>query len=161
VIAGSLYIRWGGFINSRLATRVRQKEGLSYTIGSQLFASPQDRVGRLSIFANSAPQNVHKVEMAIHEELERALRDGFTTEEVRAAKAGWLQSQQLSRAQDGELATRLANELYIGRTLAWDAKLEDDIKALNPDVIVTALRRHMDPARLTIIEAGDFAKSGP
>jgi len=91
----------------------------------------------------------------------RALRDGFTTEEVRAAKAGWLQSQQLSRAQDSELANRLASESYIGRTLAWDAKLEEDIKALNPDVIVTALRRHVDPAKLTIIEAGDFAESSP
>ena len=30
----------GGFLNSRLATRVRQKEGLSYGIGSQIQASP-------------------------------------------------------------------------------------------------------------------------
>jgi zinc protease len=155
------YLLGGGFINSRLATRVRQKEGLSYTIGSQLFASPQDRVGRFAIFANYAPQNVRKLEAAIHEELERALRDGFTTEEVRSAQAGWLQSQQLSRSQDNELANRLASELYLGRTLAWDAKLEEDIKALNPDVIVTALRRHVDPAKLTIIEAGDFAKPSP
>jgi zinc protease len=149
------------FISSRLATRVRQNEGLSYAIGSQLFASPQDRVGRFFVYAIYAPQSVRKVEAAIHEELERALRDGFTTEEVRAATAGWLQSQQLSLAQDSELANRLASESYIGRTLAWDAKLEEDIKALNPDVIVTALRRHVDPAKLTIIEAGDFAESSP
>jgi zinc protease len=152
------YLLGGGFISSRLATRVRQKEGLSYGIGSQFFASSQDRAGHFAIYAIYAPQNVRKVEAAIHEELERALHDGFTAEEVQAAKAGWLQSQQVSRAQDSDLVARLAGELYIGRTLAWDARLEEDIKALNPDAIVAALRRHVDPAKLTIIEAGDFSK---
>src|SRR5262249_24624452 len=36
------YMLGGGFLNSRLATRVRQKEGLSYGIGAQLQASSLD-----------------------------------------------------------------------------------------------------------------------
>jgi zinc protease len=44
--------------------------------------------------------------------------------------------------------------------MAWDADLEKRITALTPEQIVAALRRHIDPAKITVIKAGDFAK-GP
>lgn len=153
------YMLGGGFLNSRLAVRLRQKEGFSYGVGSALQADPLDRRGFFRAFAIYAPQNVAKLEAAFKEELERALRDGFTAEEVKAAKAGWLQSRQLSRAQDGELVARLASYLFLGRTLAWDAEFEKKVEALTPEQIVAALRRHIDPSKLTIIKAGDFAKN--
>ena len=90
----------GGFLNSRLATRVRQKEGLSYGIASQFQASSLDRTASSWSTAIYAPQNAARLEAAIKEELTRALRDGFTDDEVKAAKAGWLQSNQVTRAQD-------------------------------------------------------------
>ena len=40
----------------------------------------------------------------MREELERARKDGFTADEIAAAKSGWLQGRQVSRSQDGELA---------------------------------------------------------
>ena len=39
------YLLGGGFLNSRLAVRIRQKEGLSYGIGARLQADPLDRLG--------------------------------------------------------------------------------------------------------------------
>ncbi len=50
----------GGFLNSRLATRIRQQDGLSYTVSSQLSADPLDKVGSFDIFAICAPQNMAK-----------------------------------------------------------------------------------------------------
>jgi len=153
------YMLGGGFLNSRLATRVRQKEGLSYGIGSALIANPLDKNGQFLMQAIYAPQNVKKVETAIREELERAIKDGFTAEEVTAAKSGFLQSQQVSRAQDGSLARKLAQYRYINRTVAWDAELDKKIAALTPEQIVAAMRRRLDPAKLTVVKAGDFAKA--
>ncbi len=89
------------------------------------------------------------------------LKDGFTEAEVEAAKSGYLQSRQVSRAQDNELASRLNNYLYLGRTLAWDADLEARLRALTPEQINAAMRRHIDPARMTIVKSGDFAKNAP
>lgn len=153
------YMLGGGFLNSRLATRVRQKEGLSYGIGSGLIANPLDKNGQFFVQAIYAPQNVTKVETAIKEEIGRAIKDGFTAEEVTAAKSGYLQSQQVGRAQDGGLARKLAQYRYLNRTLAWDGELEKKIASLTPDEIVAALRRHIDPSKLTIVKAGDFSKS--
>jgi zinc protease len=149
----------GGFLNSRLGTRIRQKEGISYGVGSQLQVSSIDKSGILIAFAIYAPQNVERLEAAFKEEIARALKEGFTEDEVKAAKSGWLQSRQVSRAQDAELAGKLSSNLFLNRTLAWDDAFEKKVTALTPDEIVAALRRHLDPSKITIIKAGDFAKA--
>jgi zinc protease len=154
------YMLGGGFLNSRIASRLRQKEGLSYGAGSGLNVSSLDQYGRWSpATAIYAPQNVEKLEAAFKEEMARMAKDGFTAEEVAAAKSGWLQSRQVSRAQDNELASRLNNYLFIGRTLTWDEELERKISALTPEQINAAMRKHIDPSKLIIIKSGDFAKN--
>lgn len=153
------YMLGGGFLNSRLATRIRQKEGLSYGVGSGLSAGSLDKNGQFFAQAIYAPQNAAKLEAAIKEEIARALKDGFTAEEVAAAKSGYLQSQQLNRAQDAGLVRKLAQYRLLNRTLAWDSELEKKIAALTPDEIAAAMRRHIDPSKLTIVKAGDFAKA--
>lgn len=155
------YMLGGGFLNSRLASRIRGKEGLSYGVGSGMTISSLDEWGRFTANAIYAPQNVDKLEAAFKEEIARMLKDGFTAEEVEAAKSGYLQSRQVSRAQDNELATRLNNYLFLGRTLRWDADLDAKLKALTPEQVSAAMRRHIDPAKITIIKAGDFAKNAP
>jgi len=152
------YMLGGGFLNSRLATRIRQKEGLSYGVGSNLSASALDKTGTFTSFAIYAPQNVAKLEAAFKEEIARALKDGFTADEVAAAKSGYLQSRQVNRAQDAGLTRTLASYLFLNRTLAWDADFEKHVADLTPEQIVAAMRKHIDPSKITIIEAGDFAK---
>ena len=151
------YMLGGGFLNSRLAVRIRQKEGLSYGVRAYLEARSKDEHGSFTTWAIAAPQNIEKVEAAFREEVERALQDGFTAEEIAAAKSGYLQSRQVSRSQDSRLAGTMARRLFQGRTLAWDEDFERKIDALSGDRIVSALRRHLDPARMTIVKAGDFA----
>ncbi|HYX41569.1 MAG TPA: pitrilysin family protein, partial [Pyrinomonadaceae bacterium] len=153
------YMLGGGFLNSRLAARIRQKEGLSYGVSSGINVSSLDESGRFQAFAIYAPQNVDKLEAAFKEEIARMLKDGFTTEEVEAAKSGYLQSRQVSRAQDNELAGTLNRYLFFGRTLQWDAELESKIKALTPEQINAAMRKYIDPTKITIIKSGDFAKT--
>jgi zinc protease len=154
------YMLGGGFLNSRLASRIRQKEGLSYGVGSQFQASALDRSGSFVAFAIYAPENAARLEAAFKEEIARVLKDGFEAEELEEARSGWLQSRQVSRAQDAALARLLAQDLYLSRTLAWDADLEKKVQALTPADVVSALRRHIDPAKITIVKAGDFAKAG-
>jgi zinc protease len=153
------YMLGGGFLNSRLATRVRQSEGLSYAVGSQLQASSLDKSANFAGYAIYAPQNAAKVEAAFKEEISRALKDGFTADEIKTAKNGWLQSRQVARAQDKELAAMLRAFANIDRTLEWDAEFEKKVEALTSEQITSAMRKHLDPAKLSIIKAGDFAKS--
>lgn len=153
------YMLGGGFLNSRLATRIRVKDGLSYGVGSSLTAKPNEKDGQFEAFAIANPDNIAKVEAAFNEEVARALKDGFSQTEIDADRDGWLQSRTLQRSEDGSLVTLLATRDYDHRTLAWDEELERRVTALKPDDIVEAMRRNIDPAQLSIVKAGDFAKT--
>ena len=152
------YLMGGGAINSRIANRLRQKEGLSYGAGSRFQAGALDPVASWSAFAIYAPENLDRLVAAFKEEMAKALKDGFTAEEIASAKTSWLQAQASSRAQDRELAGRLAGNLLNGRGMAYQADLEKKVQALGNDEILAALRKHLDPAKLNYSVAGDFAK---
>src|SRR5581483_4222271 len=148
----------GGFLNSRLATRIRQRDGVSYTVGSDVNADPLDAVGSFYVYAICAPQNIGKVETDVHEEIERALKSGFTAKEIADAKSGLLQSRIVARSTDRDLAHELAAHLYLGRDFMWDAKFEQSIGAATPEAIDSAMRRYINPQDLLTVKAGDFSK---
>jgi zinc protease len=153
------YILGGGALSSRLAVRIRQKEGISYGVGSNVGASALDTVGSFTTFAIYAPENVGRLESAFKEEIDRAMKDGLTADEVQKAKQGWLQNEQVRLAQDAQLAGQLATDLNINRNLAYDAEFQKKIGDLTVDEVNGALRKYIDPSKITIVKAGDFAKS--
>jgi zinc protease len=148
----------GGFLNSRLATRIRQHDGVSYTVGSDVNADPLDAVGSFYVYAICAPQNIGKVETDVHEEIERALKSGFTAKEIADAKSGLLQSRIVARSTDRDLANELAAHLYVGRDFTWDAKFEQAISAVTAESVDAAMRRYVNPQALFTVKAGDFTK---
>jgi zinc protease len=149
----------GGFLNSRLAVRIRQKEGLSYGVGSGLGAGSLDRTGSFNSYAIYAPENVEKLEKAYREEIEKMLKDGFTAEELAAAKSGYLQGQQVNRSQDGGLAGTLSNNLFLNRTMTWADDFEKKIAALTPEEVKAAMNKYLKADKISIIKAGDFKKA--
>jgi len=54
------------------------------------------------------------------------------------------------------VANRLASYLELNRTFAWDAELDRKFAALTPREVTEALRRWVDPAKLSVVKAGDF-----
>ena len=96
----------GGFLNSRLATRVRQKEGLSYGIASQLQASSLDRTGMFMVPAIYAPQNAAALEAAIKEEIAGAAR--WLHRRRGQGGQGRLAAVEAGHARAGRLAGRAA-----------------------------------------------------
>ncbi len=150
----------GGFLNSRLAVRIRQKEGLSYGVGSSISASSYDKSGMFQTFAIYAPENAAKLEAAFKDEIDKMRKDGFTAEELEAAKSGYLQNRGMSRSDDRSLSGTLNNYLQLDRTMMWDAELEKKIMALTPEQINAAMKKYVDPSKFVYVKAGDFEKAG-
>ena len=151
---------FGGSEASRLYKRIREKEGFSYGVGSDFVAPSKDDGAAFTMYAISAPQNAPKVEAGIRDELARAIRDGFTADEVAAAKKSWLADEMLGRADDIGLLTELTVSERFDRTMKWHADLEAKVAALTPQQVTEAFRRHIDPAALFMVKAGDFQKAG-
>ncbi len=152
------FILGGGSLSSRLGDRVRQQEGLSYGVGSFFAADSIDPRASFNLFAISNPANVPKVKTAIREEIVRLLKDGVTPEELKAAKEGYLQTEEVDRTDDQKLASTINDASEAGRTLEFVAKQEKQINALTPADVQAALKKHLDPKRLVIVTAGDFEK---
>ncbi len=152
------YMLGGGFLSGRVPQRLREKEGMSYGAGTFMRAGRHDDLAMLGGYAIYAPQNVEKVEKGFFEEVEKAVQDGFTAEELKQARQGLLQAREQDRADDGALADALADSLDLNRTMAFDQAVDDKLKKLTLQDIGGAMKKYVDPKRLSLVKAGDFKK---
>jgi zinc protease len=150
------FILGHGSLSSRLGNRVREKDGLSYGVGSGLQVPAVEDRSLFYVYAICNPTNMSKVEKAIREELDLMLKEGVTEEELDAAKQGFLQSEQVDRTEDDKLAGIIEESLDAGRTLKYQADLEARVMKVTPADVVKACRKYLDPNKLAIVEAGDF-----
>jgi zinc protease len=142
--------------NSRLWKRIREGEGLSYDVRSVLAWNPHEANIGWQASAIFAPQNRAKVESAFKDEADKAIKTGFTADEIAQAKAGLLNYRRLTRAQDGALAGGLANNEYLGRKFTVAQQLDDAIAAVTAEQATAAWRKYIDPQRFVSAVAGDF-----
>ncbi len=157
LILGNFVLGSSG-LSSRLGDRVRQKEGLSYGVGSYVRSSAKDDRTTFLIYAITNPGNMNKVESAVSEELQLLLKDGITQQELDEARRGYLESQIIDRSDDKQLAAILSSTLYLGRTMEHYVKREEAMKQLTTDAVRASLQKWLKPDNLAVIEAGDFAR---
>jgi len=150
------FIFGGGFLNSRLASRIRQKEGISYGVGSWIQANSRDESGSFGSYAIYNPDNKEKLERVWMEELNNMLKDGFTEKELKDAKGGYLQYRETGRAEDGQLVGTLNNELELGRTMAWDKAMDEKLQKLTLADVNSAMKKYLAASKITFVKAGDF-----
>jgi zinc protease len=146
----------GGGGSSRLWKRIRETEGLSYSVNSQIAWNNFEPNSNWLASAIFAPQNRAKVESAFREEIARALKDGFSAQELEEGRSGLLNFRRLSRAQDDVLASQLASNLYLGRTFEISARVDAALAALTAEQVNAALRRYLKPEGFDLVFAGDF-----
>ncbi len=150
------YIMGGGPLSSRLADRVRKKEGLSYTAMSRFNADSIDERGMYMMFMISNPANTERVVETVAEEVDRMLDSGVTGEELDNAKESYLKNRRGSRANDARLAGLLLSNLETGRSLDFQQASDEKIETLSKDQVDSALKKMIDLERLLIVTAGDF-----
>ena len=149
----------GGTIESRLANRIRQKEGISYGVGSYMTGRAKDSSGVWQSYAIFAPENASRLTRAFDEEIARVLKSGVTEAELSKAKDGWLQEYAQERSNDDELASQIATHDEVNRTFKYDADLERRVRAVTVTQVNEALRKYLVPSRFTKVRAGDFDKA--
>ena len=142
--------------NSRLWVRIREKGGLSYDVRSWIQWNPYEQASLWQASAIFAPSNRDAVEKALREEIDSALKNGFTDKELAEGKTALLNLRRLSLAQDDNLSGVLASHLDLSRTMDHTAQLLAAIRSLTREQVHAALRRHLKPESFTMAVAGDF-----
>ncbi|MBP0597714.1 insulinase family protein [Herbaspirillum sp. LeCh32-8] len=159
-LAVANYLLGGGSLKSRLADRVRQQDGLSYGIYSGLNIGAISDAGNFTVRAIAAPQNLDRVDAAVREEIARVVKDGFTQDELLRAKSGILQQRNQQRASDGGIASGWTSLLNLERSFVWQQQLDLKIADLTLEQVNAALRKYIDPAKMSVVIARDEAKAG-
>jgi zinc protease len=147
----------GGFV-SRVMTRLRQKDGLSYGAGTGFQCSPLDAVGIFIGYAILNPANAKKGMAAMMEEINKFVDSGVTADELAAAKKGVLSDFQRNLSNDGAVLGMIHDGLYLGRTMDFWAKKNKAIEGLTLDQVNAAIKKHIKPASLVKITSGDAKK---
>lgn len=142
--------------NSRLWKRIRETEGLSYDVRSTVSWNSREAHSLWTASAIFAPQNGPRVEKAFREEIARALKEGFSAQELAEGQRGLLSFRRLSRAQDSGIAATLANNLDLGRSYAYSQKVDEAIGKATLAQVNAALRKYIRPEDFALVLAGDF-----
>jgi zinc protease len=148
----------GASNESRILDRIREREGLSYSVGSGLQPASIDPNSTFVVYAIFAPENLSRVKSSLGEELARAARGSLTQKEVDDAKRALMQQRRIARAQDSTIAGALVTQAYLGRTFAESAKVDAAIEAVTLEQANAALAKYLATDRIAFAYGGDFAR---
>lgn len=143
--------------NARLWQRLRNQEGLSYSVGSSLLPDwTNDRNSTLYLHASFPPLQRKLLASAISEELQRFWAEGITAEELQRAKAG-LRQQATQDWSDEGWQLNMLDELPRHKLdfIAYQ-RLLDKLDTQTLAQVNAAIHRHLSPDRLTEVFAGSF-----
>ncbi len=144
-------------LTSRIGKRVRDAEGLSYSLASRFFLTDLlDGVWAVNV--NLAPPNLAKALKSTREEIERFCRDGATEGEVEEQKSALAGNYQVRLGTNGGVASALSNAEKRGAGPAYLDDFPKRILKVTRDEVNAAIKSHLAPERMNLVVAGDLEK---
>jgi len=148
----------GGFLTARIPTRLREKEGISYGAGSYVNIPIDNNVASWAWYAFFNPTKKDLVNKALKEEVNKAVKDGFTEEEFKSNLTSWLNSRKTGLGNDNTLMGLVNSQLQYGQSLDEYDALEAKVSALKVSQVNDVLRKYISEDKMTSVFAGDFNK---
>jgi zinc protease len=157
----SLALRVGtailGFgFTGRLMGTVRDKEGLTYHIRASV---GDDSVvdGAWDISASFAPALLSRGVASTRRELAKWWKDGVTEQELEARKQGLIGTYHVGLATTTGLAETILVNMQRGYDPAWLDGYPKALKAVTREQVNAAIKAHLNPGTMVLVEAGSIA----
>ena len=146
----------GGSLTSRLGERVREKEGLSYGVGSHFMAKAIDRSAVFMTFAITNPTNRDKLVKTIDEVFDDLIKNGVTQDEIESARTSYLKQLEETLSNDAQLMSTLHQYQEAERDESFLARRQRNIKALTKASVDAVLAKLLNHKKMVTVTAGDF-----
>ncbi len=148
----------GGGMSSRLFQRIREKEGLVYTVMS--YHNGYLHGGYEAIYAACAPKNLKRVLAITLEEMRRIRQEAITEDELASAKLHLKGSILLSlESTVSRMSGMGRQEYYFGRQFSPDEIIEH-VDAVTLDDIRAVAATIVDPDSLSLTMLGNAKNPG-
>ena len=139
-----------------LFERIREKEGISYGVGSSLDAPWYGNAGSINISASLAPQNLDRLRTAVREVLAQTREKGYGVLEVSMAKSAILARRKDRLTQPVNAIDTIAFNLREGRAFDANKEFDERYEKLDASSVNAALRKYLDVSLLREVAAGSF-----
>ncbi len=143
----------GSGFTGRLMGNVRDKEGLTYGIGSSL-KNDAFTDGDWSITATFAPALLDKGIASTKRQLGLWYNDGVTADELDRRKDNLVGSFKVGLATTNGLAQSLLLAVQRGKDVSWLDQYPDVIRSLTLPQVNGAIKKHLNPDQMYLIKAG-------
>lgn len=144
---------FGSGFTGRLMSSVRDREGLTYGIGASV-ANDTFSDGDWRIDATFAPALLEKGVASTKKQLVLWREKGVTAEELARAKTRAAGNYKVGLATTSGLAGTILSTLNSGMPLQFVDEYPQRIAALTLAQVNGAIRKHIDPDRMVLVEAG-------
>ena len=140
----------------RLMSTVRDKEGLTYHIRASV---GDDSVvdGAWDISASFAPALLAKGVASTRRELAKWWKDGVTEQELAVRKLGLVGTYQVGLSTTTGLAETILANTQRGYDPTWLDGYPKAVKAVTRDEVNAAIKTHLNPGTMVLVEAGSLA----
>lgn len=136
----------------RIGKAVREQSGLAYYAYSQMSAGLGP--GSWTVSAGVNPSNVDKAVGIIVAELDRFVKRGVSSQELRDAQANFVGRLPLSLESNAGVAAALLSIERYGLGLDYYQRYAQRVKRITRADVLQAARQYVDPGRLVIASAG-------
>jgi len=143
----------GQGFTGRLMSTVRDKEGLTYNIGARLGDDSIDD-GVWEVSASFAPALLAKGVESTRREVGKWWKDGVTEQELAARKQGETGAYFVSLSTTLGLAETILVNAQRGYDPSWLDGFPKAVKALTRDQVNAAIKAHINPNTMVLVEAG-------
>ena len=141
-----------GFMG-RLMANVRDKEGLTYGIGAAV-TNDVYTDGDWRIDASFAPDLLEKGIASTRRQLGEWHDKGVTAAELERAKTEVAGTYKVRLATSNGMAGTILTMLNAGMPLSFVDEYPKRVAGLTLDQVNGAIRRHLDPAKMVLVQAG-------
>ena len=144
----------GGGMSSRLFQNIRERQGLAYSVFSDL--SPYSDTGCLSVYAGTSVESAKRVVESVLKEFTDLKQGPAPEEEVRRAKDHLKGSLMLSLESTSSRMSNLARQqLYFGRFFTLD-ELAASIESVTAEKILNVARAFFDQKNIALTVLGNL-----
>ncbi|MDM7916357.1 MAG: M16 family metallopeptidase [Candidatus Eisenbacteria bacterium] len=142
----------GAGLSSRLFQRIREEEGIAYTVYS--FLDVLVDTGLFGIYFGVAPENAQRSLQIACKEIRKLKKEGIKRWELESAKAQLLMSHFLSYESTYDRMNQIAqSEIYYGKQPDL-ASVLTRVQAIDRDEVQAAIERYLQPQRFSAVALG-------
>jgi zinc protease len=147
-------------LSSRLGLQVRDRDGLTYGIGST-FRAPSLAAGPWFVSVSVNPNNVERAINSALQVLRDYVENGIRPDELADEKSAAIGAFKVGLASNAGLAEALWNAEFFNLGIDYIDRYPQLIQWVTVEQVNAAIRKYFRPEQLTIVAAGDLEGPKP